>query len=136
MTVLINAENPAYVLGITSMDETHLEFIELVNQLGKTDNKTHFIELFETLSEHTKAHFNAEDQLMKQTNFPAIHEHMVEHLRVLGELNRLTKKLKQGSTMMAKSYVTEHIPNWFNLHAATMDSALAAHLKIQKKVIV
>ncbi|MCU7939649.1 MAG: hypothetical protein KZQ64_02760 [gamma proteobacterium symbiont of Bathyaustriella thionipta] len=72
---------------------------------------------------------------MQQTGFPAIHEHMSEHLRVLGELDRLSKKLAHGSTVMAKSYIIVYMPEWFNLHAATMDSALAAHIKTQEKSI-
>lgn len=137
MKVLIDPDNPAYVLGVTAMDETHFEFIELINQLGAANNKALFIELFIKLFVHTEAHFEAENQLMLQTGFPAKHEHMAEHLRILGELKRLlTKKLAKGSTMMAQSYVIEHIPEWFKLHAATMDSALAAHIKAQEKALV
>jgi len=133
MTVLIDPHNPAYVLGVKSMDETHFEFIELINQLGAAKSKVLFIKLFIKLFVHIEAHFEAENQLMMQTGFPAKHEHMAEHLRILGELNRLLeKKLAKGSTMMAQSYINEHIPEWFTLHVATMDSALAAHIKAQE----
>ncbi|MCU7938739.1 MAG: hypothetical protein KZQ64_09365 [gamma proteobacterium symbiont of Bathyaustriella thionipta] len=46
MTDLIAPDNPAYVLGVTSIDETHMQFIELVNQLGNAKNTRHFIKLF------------------------------------------------------------------------------------------
>lgn len=134
MTELINKDNPAYILGISTMDNTHFEFIDLVNQLGAAENKAHFIELFQKFFEHTNAHFEAENQLMQQTGFPAIHEHMGEHLRVLGEMNRLSVRVKNGSTLMARSYIEEHLPEWFTLHAATMDSALAAHIKAQTQI--
>jgi len=35
---------------------------------------------------------------------------------------------------MGRAYVTQQLPGWFDLHAVTMDSALAAHLKSMKVV--
>ena len=54
---------------------------------------------------------------------------MDEHLRVLGDLNRLQKKVNEGNIVMAKAFVTQQLTAWFDLHAKTMDSALAAHIK-------
>jgi hemerythrin len=48
---------------------------------------------------------------------------------VLGELNRFAQKVTTGSILMGRAYVVEQLPSWFDLHAKTMDSALAAHLK-------
>ena len=127
MPQLINPENPTYKLHIPAMDKTHLQFIELVNRLGEAD-KTEFIELFDHLLIHTEAHFADETDLMKQFRFPAIREHMDEHLRILGELHRMGEQVRQGSLMFARAYVKEQLPTWFDLHAQTMDSALAAHL--------
>lgn len=130
--VLLDPANPGYVLGVDSMDDTHQEFIELVNQLGAAGDKATFVSLFAELVEHTKAHFAAENKLMAETGFPAILEHEADHLRVLGQLHRFAQKVAAGSTMMGRAYVKEQLPDWFNLHAATMDSALAAHIKASK----
>jgi hypothetical protein len=32
-----------------------------------------------------------------------------------------------------RSFVRERLPQWFGLHVTTMDSALAAHIKIQSE---
>jgi len=127
MPQLIDPDNPTYKLCIPAMDKTHLQFIELVNRLGAAD-KTEFINLFDHLLKHTEAHFADETDLMKQFGFPAIREHMDEHLRILGELHRMGEQVRQGSLMFARAYVNEQLPTWFDLHAKTMDSALAAHL--------
>ena len=113
------------------MDATHQEFIELVNQLALAD-KAMFISLFRQLVEHTETHFAAEKQLMAETGFPAIREHMDEHLRVLGELHRIAEKVSKGSVTIGRAYVREQLPAWFDLHAITMDSALAAHVRSQQ----
>jgi hemerythrin-like metal-binding protein len=110
------------------MDETHREFAEIVNRMARAD-KAGFIELFPVLVAHTQAHFVSENALMKASGFPAIREHMDEHQRVLGELRRMAAKTADGSTLLARAYVAEQLPAWFSVHAVTMDSALAGHLK-------
>jgi hemerythrin len=128
MTQLIDPTNPRYHLGIPSMDATHQEFIALVNQSQHAD-KAQFMRLYAQLFEHTRDHFSAEERLMETTGFPATVEHKQEHLRVLGELNRFGAMVERGSISMARAYVRDHLPGWFELHAITMDSALAAHLR-------
>ncbi|MCU7844304.1 MAG: hemerythrin family protein [Candidatus Thiodiazotropha sp. (ex Monitilora ramsayi)] len=130
MTLLIDPDNPRYRLEIDSMDKTHLEFIKLVNKLGSADKET-FSTLFEQLVDHTNAHFKAENELMQESGFPAISEHMGEHERILGDLNRMQSRVTQGGSLLPRAYVKDHLPGWFDLHAQTMDSALAAHLKIR-----
>lgn len=127
-SLLIDHEDPRYKLGVDDMDSTHLQFIYLVNQLYMAD-KTDFCSLFDDLVKHTEIHFNAENTLMKSSGFPASSEHMDEHLRVLGELHRIDRLVKDGSITIARAYIKDRLPEWFNLHAMTMDSALAAHLK-------
>jgi hypothetical protein len=41
--------------------------------------------------------------------------------------------VERGRTTLARAYLCEQIPAWFALHAVTMDSALAAHLKAVQK---
>jgi hemerythrin len=128
MPKLIEDFEQRYILGVTAMDETHREFVELVNRLGEADKKA-FIPLFEELFQHTQAHFAAESRLMEESRFPARREHEDDHQRVLGDINRFAARTTAGSTLMARAYLTQQLPDWFNLHALTMDSALAAHLK-------
>ncbi len=109
------------------MDQTHAEFIQLVNRLGQA-SKADFPDLFHQLVQHTEAHFAAENELMACSGFPALREHQDEHLRVLGDLHRFANRLNQGSDLFARAYINEQAPQWFDLHARTMDSALAAHL--------
>lgn len=125
--MLIDPETSDLKLGLPVMDETHAEFIDLVNQLEQADARE-FKRLFIKLFAHTEQHFNAEDALMEQSHFPAIREHREEHRRVLGELHRIAGKVTRGSTTLGRAYVAE-LPNWFRLHLLTMDSALAAHLQ-------
>ena len=128
--MLIEDFEQSYLLEVSQMDDTHREFVELLNALDSAD-KPGFIRLFGKLLAHTEAHFQIENALMRESGFPAIREHMDEHQRVLGELHRINDKVQGGSVLIGRAYVREQLPGWFKLHAITMDSALAAHLKQQ-----
>lgn len=128
MNILIDPEDPRFALGHAGIDDTHQEFIALINRIGMA-SKQEFAELFEQLVRHTEDHFESEKLLMEKSNFPAINEHLADHQRVLGELHRFGERVNAGSIALGRAYVIEQLPHWFQLHAATMDSALAAHLK-------
>ena len=116
-----------YRLGVPDMDATHREFVEAADALLAASDTT-FPEMFARMREHTRAHFEHEGKLMKTCRFPAIGEHHSEHLRVLGELAHFARGVAAGRTGMARNYVRS-LPDWFNTHLCTMDSALAACLK-------
>ncbi len=126
--MLLENFEQAYLLGLEDMDQTHREFVGLLNKLD-TASKKNFIPLFAKLLEHTQAHFATENQWMQECDFPAIREHTDEHERVLGELHRFNGRVAAGNVMMGRAYVREQLPGWFELHARTMDSALAASMK-------
>ena len=127
---MIEWDADTFTLGVDEMDGTHAEFISLLNQLNEIPNSG-FAALFACLLEHTEAHFDSENARMLLCQFPAINEHNSEHQRVLGELSRKKKQVDKGLISFGRAYVRE-LPGWFRLHAATMDSALAAHWKYQQ----
>ena len=128
---LIDYSKSCYQLGVASMDDTHREFLDLVNKLAKAE-KEPFILLFKLLVEHTEAHFSSELSLMEEFNFPATQIHDNEHQRVLEELKSVENQVVVGSITLGRTYVTEDLQNWFDHHTMTMDTALAAHIRSQR----
>ena len=115
-------------LQVAEMDAAHREFAELVNALAACPD-AEFPERFKALMNHTRAHFAAEEELMSKSGFPALVEHSGEHKRVIDELMQFGRGLGRGRVFLARSYIASGIPEWFALHLATIDAALAAHLK-------
>ena len=132
-TPLIEWHEESLSVGNTRMDETHREFINIINQLGQALDE-HFSGLFEQLIEHTREHFQNEDIAMENSAFPAIFVHRNEHFRVLDELKQLAHHVDKGELDAAKAFVSQYLPEWFLIHAATMDRALAHHLRISGMV--
>ena len=119
--------SPSYVLGIALMDETHLEFADLVNQVGEVADGE-LAAKYDELMAHTVAHFEQENLWMKECGFPPIDCHVGEHTRVIQALQTVRKLLARGDLVIARRAAEEMAP-WFANHAATMDTALALHIK-------
>ena len=125
-------ENTSLILlDYEPIDKDHEEFIGLLSQVDAAGN-TDFPALFQQLYEHTEHHFDRENQLMTEFAFPAETEHKGEHQRVLGEFKQFKTRVDKGLAAFGRSFVRERLPQWFELHVATMDSALAAHLKTRR----
>lgn len=117
-----------YTLGDPAMDSTHLEFLKLCLETAHASGPE-FAQKFQALFQHTDQHFGDEEQRMQSTGFPAYAEHRADHQRILGDMNRFSQRIQAGRASMAKAWLNESLPAWFDVHAKTMDSALAAHLK-------
>ncbi|GGC10550.1 hypothetical protein GCM10011352_41280 [Marinobacterium zhoushanense] len=120
--------NTYYRLGDGNMDQTHIEFLQLCQE-ATGESGDQFAASLNKLFEHTQQHFSVEEQRMIETAFPSYAEHRADHQRTLGELERFARRATAGKTAMARIWLNEGLPGWFDLHAKTMDSALAAHLK-------
>lgn len=110
------------------MDDTHVEFVELVNRTEKAGDAS-FVHLFDSLVEQVHAHFEYERQFMLESRFPALIEHCDEHDRVLGDLHEFSLRVHKGLIAFGRNYIRDSMALWFPLHSATMDSALAAYLR-------
>lgn len=119
----------AQLLGIERMDDTHREFVALCAAAGSAQG-SEFVAALRRLFEHTQAHFRDEETLMRESGFPATAEHSGEHQRVLGELHRFLMRAEAGHGQLARAWIRDAVPEWFRSHLLSMDSALAAHLKI------
>ncbi len=127
-TPLIEWREDTLSVGISYMDDTHREFIDIINQLGSTIDEQ-FPALFNKLIEHTQTHFQNEDIAMEKSGFPPISIHRSEHDRIFNEIKRLASHVDKNDLDAAKDFVCRYLPEWFPMHAATMDRALAWHLK-------
>lgn len=119
-------------VGNSSIDSDHESFVTLLNRLDTASNAD-FPALFQHLFEHTEQHFAMEDRLMRDNRFPAEAEHTGEHQRVLGEFKQFKSRVDKGMLVFGRSFVRERLPQWFQLHVSTMDSALAAHINANGK---
>ena len=118
-----------YCLGNAEMDHTHRGFLERCVATANVQG-AEFAEKFQALFAHTRQHFAEEETWMKDTHYPALGEHRANHQRTLGDMDRFCQRALAGRSSMARAWLNDNLMSWFDLHAKTMDSALAVHLRI------
>lgn len=115
-------------VGDARIDHTHREFLELCVAAEDAAGEA-FAAALQALLAHTRAHFADEEARMQASAYPALGEHRGHHRGLLGELERFARRAAAGRGAMARAWLQDGLPQWFALHARTMDSALAAHLR-------
>jgi hemerythrin-like metal-binding protein len=114
-------------LGLSLMDDTHEEFVELLARAEAADDAS-LPALWNTLVAHTAEHFGREDEWMLATGFALGNCHMSQHQSVMQVLRQGAAEAAQGKLEPIRKVIGE-LAVWFPHHAQTMDSALALHLR-------
>lgn len=116
-----------YALGVAQMDATHHEFIDLLNAVVDAGDEE-VLDALDRFIAHTEAHFGQEDRWMAETGFPPLHCHTAEHENVLGIMREVRGMVAGGRIDIGRVLAREMAP-WFDIHAASMDAALASWLR-------
>ena len=132
-TELVAATSPSLVwseeleLGLPAIDQTHVEFVELLAATEMADDEQ-LMDRLQDLTDHTVDHFGREDQWMSATAFAPVNCHGMQHRVVLQTLEELLRRgREEGDLALVRSILPE-LGKWFAQHAQTMDAALAWHL--------
>jgi hemerythrin-like metal-binding protein len=114
-------------LGVPQMDETHREFLAVLNGLADAPDEG-IAAAFQALLQHTLAHFDQEHRWMVAMDFPAAHCHLAEHEGVLEVMREVQGYLEEGKLEVGRVLARE-LAEWFRGHAATMDAMLAQYMR-------
>lgn len=117
--------------GIASMDREHAGQLSLLNDLkaavrGGADDSLVYA-LLDELVEHTNLHFLSEQLAMKLHAYEGYESHLMEHQRLLAEVQYLKRSLAAG-TATDKSSLIEALRSWLVVHIQTADKTLAEYL--------
>jgi hemerythrin len=115
---------PTMALGVDALDAPHRHLLEQMNGLlnGSDSDVTQGMEALVTAME---CDFREEEALMEQITYPGIRAHMEQHARVLAALHRI-----EPDDVAAAREALVLLPQWFALHLATLDTALAVALEL------
>ena len=118
---------PGLQTGDARMDETHEEFVTLLNQLLATPQDQQ-LPLYREFVEHTAAHFAQEERWMLATGFTADNCHASHHATIMETLHAVIPHYENDDPEII-TRLAEALVEWFPQHAASMDAGLALHLK-------
>jgi hemerythrin-like metal-binding protein len=116
-----------FEVGFEPMDELHREFRDLVVALAAPEGGDYGALLL-ALHEHLLQHCAIEEQWMKGSDFPSCACHRQEHEMLLEVISEVRRRCDAGDVEVVQRLAAE-LPRWFEIHANTMDAALAFHLR-------
>ncbi|TXH81108.1 hemerythrin domain-containing protein [Thauera aminoaromatica] len=120
----------AFLLGYEPMDDTHREFVEIVDRL-LTCPDAEMAGLLQAFITHAEAHFGLENTWMEETGFPPRDCHISEHKAVMESALQVEDLVRSGDFATGREFAAE-LANWFPGHADYLDSALAQWMAKRK----
>ena len=119
--------NQNLVIDQGIMDETHREFIELLNRVADAPEESMLAALDEFIR-HSEEHFAQEQRWMEQMTYPPLTCHVKEHDGVLETAHEVRRRVAAGE-MRFGQVLARAVAEWFSNHAASMDNVLALYMK-------
>ncbi len=119
------AWSESLVLNHEALDDTHREFVELLNAYGTVlDAGGDALPAFRTLLAHTEAHFAMEEDWMARCGFETQNCHASQHAMVLNVMREVVRYATELNDREPLAIVRQELSQWFPAHAEAMDAAL------------
>ncbi len=91
----------SYSVDIPSIDDDHKRLINLINQLQSAihyyQSKEFEEKALKELIDYTKFHFDREEKLMQEHNYPGYEEHVKQHGSMVNKVNDIVANYSQDS---------------------------------------
>lgn len=112
------------------LDQTHQEFVELLNELVAllAQDGADPLPLYTQLLAHTEEHFAMEERWMAATGFAPENCHSRQHAMVLEVMREVQVRAHARQDLQPLRDLLPELLNWFPAHAEMMDAALIYHL--------
>ncbi len=116
--------NKRYSVNIDVIDKQHMKLIELINDLNEAmkERKTKEI-LLNTilrLSDYTVSHFQYEEKLFKEYNYPETEKHKKEHDLFIKKVDEFKHGFDSGELMLSVDIIT-FLMEWLVNHIQITD---------------
>lgn len=118
-----------YQTSDASIDKQHQDIFILANQLVSSVNREALTKNIQLIYQHVKEHFDAEEDLMEQSDFRYYKGHVREHNAMLEKLAEIDNKIINDD--WKQSDMREFMDKW-GKHIINSDMAFNTHLKKQE----
>ena len=129
---------PKLSVGSPLMDRQHKALIALINQLHsamlKGALKEDMQKVFSELIWYTASHFNSEEALMRETGYPRLASHYLEHVEFVRKAQDLHAQLLAGKFTVSIDLL-RFLKSWLSDHILGSDQQYAPYLKVEKSPV-
>ncbi len=122
----------SYATGINAMDNEHQKLIAQINLLYSAirDKQADSViaEVLSTLEQYTIEHFQHEEKLMSDYQYPDLQEHKVKHQDLIGSLQQIKEQENLKTDERAKELM-RFLRSWLMSHIIGTDKAYGPFLE-------
>ena len=111
---------PEYSVGNKEMDEQHKMLFIMINEFFHSENKEAVVKLFQSLGQYVILHFKAEEDLLRQINYPKTAEHIIKHKELTDKFHLLEQKLDNYNLDLHHK-ISTFLYNWLTSHILKSD---------------
>jgi len=113
-----------YDIGFRKIDEQHLKLIDIINELHEAHTKGTgqmiLGEILDRLVDYTIYHFDTEEELFKQYEYPKAKEHLVEHKEFTDQVTEFLNDSKTGNLILTLKTM-DYLKDWTITHILGTD---------------
>lgn len=119
-----------WLVGFQQLDDDHKDLVRSIHrmQLAPLHELDGLLEQFQLKA---RIHFDVENFMMEETQFPPRQCHINEHLAVLKSVAEVRELMRQSLNPIAYDLVKE-LAKWFPAHVMHLDSALSHWMNKQR----
>lgn len=121
------------ITGNELIDSQHKELIDRINKLliccEEHNAKTVAVNTLDFLADYTDFHFNAEEELQREIDYPGYDKHLAQHeafKKTISELDEMLQEEEGPSPAFVKK-VEENVVKWFYTHIEGFDRSVAEY---------
>jgi hemerythrin-like metal-binding protein len=130
------ATSNRFAVGVPTIDALHEECEVAMSRLAEVIARgADAGPALAALQEHLERHFHHEESLMSESAFPPGGCHAREHASVLEVVAEVRRRYVLGERDPAER-LPEAVLEWFEVHAGSMDAALAAWLNAPREASI
>jgi hemerythrin-like metal-binding protein len=124
--------DPSYSVGVTVLDDDHKHLIHLINKLESASNYytggDFEKKALQEVIDYTKYHFEREETLMKDNDYPDYENHIKVHKKMIEKVNQIVEDYKKN-TDNAIDETVKFLRAWLINHICKTDKEYKSFFK-------
>lgn len=126
--------SPQYEVGIELIDHDHQKLVGMLNQVISAANfhmgESYIIGVIGELIDYTKYHFEREEGLMKENNYPDLEAHIQQHREMVAQVEAFSKRINANPNCEDDvcMEVYRYLRSWLINHITHTDKELGSYL--------
>lgn len=122
----------AYSVGHLELDEQHKLLFAMINEFFHQEGKQAAVTVFQNLSSYIDLHFETEERILKQINYPETEAHIRKHEALKEKFNYIQKKL-DNYNLDVHHKIGMFLYNWLAKHILKSDIAYKKYAVLHKE---